>query len=191
MVGRPWGTLGGGMNTSFPTSASPRTTGTPTWPRTSGTMVSGATSPCRWAPHPGHLLACTQEPPWKSPIATAFVEAGVEMGYENRCVVCWLADLVARDCNGARQTGFMLPQATIRRAARCSTAKVPPGPNTSPGLPAPAQGEDQPGHCPDGPGEAGGTGHLPPGDEGPCGPSEQESKWCQIQKGWEGVQSVC
>ena len=25
-----------------------------------------------------------QEPPWKSPIATAFVEAGVEMGYENR-----------------------------------------------------------------------------------------------------------
>ena len=29
-----------------------------------------------------------------------------------------------RDCNGAKQTGFMLPQATIRRAARCSTAKV-------------------------------------------------------------------
>jgi len=53
-----------------------------------------------------------QEPPWKSPIATAFVEAGVEMGYENR------------DCNGAKQTGFMLPQATIRRAARCSTAKA-------------------------------------------------------------------
>jgi len=34
------------------------------------------------------------------------------MGYENR------------DCNGAKQTGFMLPQATIRRAARCSTAKA-------------------------------------------------------------------
>jgi hypothetical protein len=30
------------------------------------------------------------------------------MGYENR------------DCNGASQTGFMLPQATIRRGARCS-----------------------------------------------------------------------
>ena len=30
------------------------------------------------------------------------------MGYENR------------DCNGATQTGFMLPQATIRRGARCS-----------------------------------------------------------------------
>jgi hypothetical protein len=33
-------------------------------------------------------------------------EAGVEMGYENH------------DCNGATQTGFMLPQATIRRGAR-------------------------------------------------------------------------
>ena len=42
----------------------------------------------------------------------AFVEAGVEMGYDNR------------DCNGARQTGFMLPQATIRRGSRCSTAKA-------------------------------------------------------------------
>ena len=53
-----------------------------------------------------------QESPWRTPIAVAFVEAGVEMGYENR------------DCNGARQTGFMLPQATIRRASRCSTAKA-------------------------------------------------------------------
>ena len=43
-----------------------------------------------------------QEPPWKTPIAVAFVEAGVELGYENR------------DCNGAQQTGFMLPQATQR-----------------------------------------------------------------------------
>ena len=32
--------------------------------------------------------------------------------------------VACRDCNGAQQTGFMLPQATIRRAARCSTAKV-------------------------------------------------------------------
>lgn len=53
-----------------------------------------------------------QEPPWHTPIALAFVEAGVEMGYENR------------DCNGETQTGFMLPQATIRRASRCSTAKA-------------------------------------------------------------------
>ena len=53
-----------------------------------------------------------QEPPWKTPIAVAFVEGGVEMGYDNR------------DCNGAQQTGFMLPQATIRRASRCSTAKA-------------------------------------------------------------------
>ena len=53
-----------------------------------------------------------QEPPWRTPIAVAFVEAGVEIGYENR------------DCNGARQTGFMLPQATLRRGSRCSTAKA-------------------------------------------------------------------
>ena len=53
-----------------------------------------------------------QESPWRTPIAVAFVEAGVEMGYENR------------DCNGARQTGFMLPQATLRRGSRCSTAKA-------------------------------------------------------------------
>ena len=36
----------------------------------------------------------------------------------------WSPPLACRDCNGAKQTGFMLPQATIRRAARCSTAKV-------------------------------------------------------------------
>ena len=57
-------------------------------------------------------LLTVQEPPWKTPLAVAFVEAGVEMGYDNR------------DCNGARQTGFMLPQATIRRGSRCSTAKA-------------------------------------------------------------------
>uniref|UniRef100_A0A0K2SZL3 Glucose-methanol-choline oxidoreductase N-terminal domain-containing protein n=1 Tax=Lepeophtheirus salmonis TaxID=72036 RepID=A0A0K2SZL3_LEPSM len=52
------------------------------------------------------------EAPWRTPLATAFVEGGVEMGYENR------------DCNGEFQTGFMLPQGTIRRGSRCSTSKA-------------------------------------------------------------------
>jgi len=52
-----------------------------------------------------------QESPWRTPLATAFVSAGVEMGYENR------------DGNGEFQTGFMIPQGTIRRGSRCSTAK--------------------------------------------------------------------
>jgi choline dehydrogenase-like flavoprotein len=34
------------------------------------------------------------------------------MGFENR------------DCNGEQQTGFMIPQGTIRRGSRCSTAKA-------------------------------------------------------------------
>ena len=38
--------------------------------------------------------------------------SGVEMGYENR------------DCNGEFQTGFMIPQGTIRRGSRCSTSKA-------------------------------------------------------------------
>jgi len=53
-----------------------------------------------------------QEAPWRTPLATAFVEAGTEMGYENR------------DGNGEYQTGFMIPQGTIRRGSRCSTAKA-------------------------------------------------------------------
>ena len=53
-----------------------------------------------------------QEPPWRTPLATAFIEAGVEMGFENR------------DANGEFQTGFMLPQGTIRRGSRCSTSKA-------------------------------------------------------------------
>lgn len=53
-----------------------------------------------------------QEPPWKSPLAIAFLQAGQEMGYENR------------DINGFSQTGFMLTQGTIRRGSRCSTAKA-------------------------------------------------------------------
>jgi len=53
-----------------------------------------------------------QEAPWRTPLATAFVEAGMEMGYENR------------DGNGEFQTGFMIAQGTIRRGSRCSAAKV-------------------------------------------------------------------
>ena len=53
-----------------------------------------------------------QEAPWRTPLATAFVEAGVEMGYDNR------------DGNGEFQTGFMVPQGTIRRGSRCSTSKA-------------------------------------------------------------------
>lgn len=53
-----------------------------------------------------------QEFPWRSPLSIAFLQAGQELGYENR------------DVNGANQTGFMLTQATIRRANRCSTAKA-------------------------------------------------------------------
>ena len=53
-----------------------------------------------------------QEAPYKTPLATAFVEAGIEMGYEHR------------DGNGEFQTGFMLSQGTIRRGSRCSTAKA-------------------------------------------------------------------
>lgn len=53
-----------------------------------------------------------QEAPWHTPLAEAFVSAGKEMGYENR------------DVNGARQSGFMIAQGTIRRGSRCSTAKA-------------------------------------------------------------------
>lgn len=53
-----------------------------------------------------------QEAPWRSPLSIAFLQAGMELGYENR------------DINGANQTGFMLTQATIRRGSRCSTAKA-------------------------------------------------------------------
>ena len=53
-----------------------------------------------------------QEAPWKTPLVVAFVEAGMELGYENR------------DINGEHQTGFMIAQGTIRRGSRCSTAKA-------------------------------------------------------------------
>lgn len=53
-----------------------------------------------------------QESPWHTPLVAAFIEAGTEIGYENR------------DINGAKQTGFMIAQGTIRRGSRCSTAKA-------------------------------------------------------------------
>ncbi|KAE8747712.1 Glucose dehdrogenase acceptor-like [Frankliniella occidentalis] len=53
-----------------------------------------------------------QEAPWRTPLSLAFVQAGVELGYPNR------------DINGAKQSGFMLTQLTVRRGSRCSTAKA-------------------------------------------------------------------
>ncbi|XP_055389215.1 glucose dehydrogenase [FAD, quinone] [Condylostylus longicornis] len=53
-----------------------------------------------------------QESPWRTPLSVAFIQAGQEMGYEER------------DINGEKQTGFMLTQSTVRRGSRCSTAKA-------------------------------------------------------------------
>ncbi|XP_043603587.1 glucose dehydrogenase [FAD, quinone]-like isoform X2 [Bombus pyrosoma] len=53
-----------------------------------------------------------EESHWHTPLADAFLQAGREMGYENR------------DINGERQTGFMFPQGTIRHGSRCSTGKA-------------------------------------------------------------------
>ncbi|XP_043498855.1 glucose dehydrogenase [FAD, quinone]-like [Polistes fuscatus] len=53
-----------------------------------------------------------QEFPWRSKIGVAFIEAGQELGYENR------------DINGENQTGFMFTQSTMRRGSRCSSAKA-------------------------------------------------------------------
>jgi choline dehydrogenase-like flavoprotein len=53
-----------------------------------------------------------QEAPWHTPLVAAFVEAGTELGYENR------------DINGEKQTGYMIAQGTIRSGSRCSTAKA-------------------------------------------------------------------
>ncbi|XP_063219272.1 glucose dehydrogenase [FAD, quinone]-like [Bacillus rossius redtenbacheri] len=53
-----------------------------------------------------------QEAPWRTPLSLAFIEGGMQLGYENR------------DCNGEFQTGFMIAQGTIRRGSRCSTAKA-------------------------------------------------------------------
>lgn len=57
-------------------------------------------------------LLTVGEAPFHTPLAAAFVEAGVEMGYENR------------DLNGERGTGFMIAQGTVRRGSRCSTGKA-------------------------------------------------------------------
>ncbi|GJQ78191.1 hypothetical protein Trydic_g2521 [Trypoxylus dichotomus] len=57
-------------------------------------------------------LLTVQEAPWRTPLAVAFLQAGQHMGYE------------VRDCNGEKQTGFMITQATIRRGTRCSTSKA-------------------------------------------------------------------
>lgn len=53
-----------------------------------------------------------QESPWHTPLVAAFVEAGTDLGYENR------------DINGEYQSGFMIAQGTIRRGSRCSTSKA-------------------------------------------------------------------
>jgi choline dehydrogenase-like flavoprotein len=58
----------------------------------------------------GYLTVST--PHYTTPIAGAFLEAAKLFGYPNI------------DLNGARQTGFAIPQGTIRRGARCSTAKA-------------------------------------------------------------------
>ena len=52
------------------------------------------------------------ETPFRTPLVTAFIDAGVEMGYENN------------DGNGGQQTGFMVAQTTTRDGLRCSTAKA-------------------------------------------------------------------
>jgi glucose dehydrogenase (acceptor) len=52
------------------------------------------------------------DPAFHSPIARAFIDAGVELGYEQR------------DINAERLTGYVLPQGTIRHGSRCSTAKA-------------------------------------------------------------------
>lgn len=49
---------------------------------------------------------------YTTPIGGAFLEAAKLHGYPNI------------DINGARQTGFAVPQGTVRRGARCSTAKA-------------------------------------------------------------------
>ncbi|XP_039305528.1 uncharacterized protein LOC105194944 [Solenopsis invicta] len=62
--------------------------------------------------HANGGLLTVQEAPWHTPLAAAFVQAGQQMGYENR------------DINGEFQSGFMIAQGTIRRGSRCSSAKA-------------------------------------------------------------------
>ncbi|RWS32018.1 Glucose dehydrogenase-like protein 2 [Leptotrombidium deliense] len=58
----------------------------------------------------GYLTVSTTH--YTTPIAGAFLEAAKLFGYPNN------------DINGASQTGFVVPQGTIRRGARCSTSKA-------------------------------------------------------------------
>lgn len=53
-----------------------------------------------------------QDSPYVTPLGVAFLQAGEEMGYD----IC--------DVNGEQQTGFAFFQFTMRRGARCSTAKA-------------------------------------------------------------------
>lgn len=57
-------------------------------------------------------LLTVSTPPDVTPIAVSFPEAGKHLGYPNI------------DLNGPIQTGFSIPQGTIRRGARCSTSKA-------------------------------------------------------------------
>ncbi|KAL1502392.1 hypothetical protein ABEB36_007538 [Hypothenemus hampei] len=52
------------------------------------------------------------EPPYKTPLVTSFIQAGTQLGYNNR------------DINGQYQTGFMMAQGTVRHGSRCSTGKA-------------------------------------------------------------------
>ncbi|XP_029837308.4 glucose dehydrogenase [FAD, quinone]-like [Ixodes scapularis] len=58
----------------------------------------------------GYLTVSTA--PYTSPLAHAFVASGMALGYPNL------------DPNGPVQTGFAIPQGTVRRGGRCSTAKA-------------------------------------------------------------------
>lgn len=53
-----------------------------------------------------------QTPKFATPLAHAFVQSGQFLGYPNS------------DVNGAIQAGFVIPQGTTRRGARCSTSKA-------------------------------------------------------------------
>ncbi|GAB6031331.1 hypothetical protein CHUAL_009116 [Chamberlinius hualienensis] len=61
--------------------------------------------------HTGGYLTIS-EVPYRTPLITAFLQAGRENGYPTR------------DLNGEFQSGVMPVQATLRRGARCSTAKA-------------------------------------------------------------------
>lgn len=57
-------------------------------------------------------LLTVSSPPDSTPVSIAFPEAGKFLGYPNV------------DVNGPYQSGFAIPQGTVRRGARCSTAKA-------------------------------------------------------------------